>query len=61
MFILLPSIVYLMVYEDIIPLGMVGLVQFTRTELLSVSITALMTGGLGAVDDHHYTYISTAD
>ena len=38
-----------------IPLGMVGLVQVTRTVLLLISIIALMTGGLGAVDnDNHY-------
>ena len=57
---LLLSVTYMMVYMVIIPLGIVGLVQFTCTELLLILITALMTGGLGAADDHHYTYISTA-
>ena len=37
----------------IIPLGMVGLVQITRTVLLLIAMTALMTGGLGATDTCH--------
>ena len=41
---------YLMVYEVIIPLGIVGLVHITRTELLLIAVTELMTGGLGTVD-----------
>ena len=43
---------YLMVYVVIIPLGIVGLVQFTRTTLLLILTTALMTGGLGTIDSH---------
>ena len=34
----------------IIPLGMVGLVQVTRTVLLLIAMTALMTGALEAFD-----------
>ena len=41
-----------MVYEVMIPLGIVGLVQFTRTVLLLIATIVLMTGGLGAVDHH---------
>ena len=44
---------YLMVYVVIIPLGIVGLVQFTRTTLLLILTTALMTGGLGTIDSHY--------
>ena len=50
---LLPA-TYLMVYDVIIPFGIVGLVQviITRTVLLLMLTTELMTGGLGAVDNH---------
>ena len=41
-----------MVYEVMIPLGIVGLVQVTRTVLLLIAIIVLMTGGLGAIDNH---------
>ena len=44
---------YLMVYVVIIPLGIVGLVHITRTELLLILTTVLMTGGLGTVDSHY--------
>ena len=44
---------YLMVYEVIIPLGIVGLVHITLTVLLLILKTALMTGGLGTVDSHY--------
>ena len=45
---LLPSETNLMVYEVIIPLGIVGLLQVTRTILTLILATTLMTGGLGA-------------
>ena len=54
---LLPSTTYLMVYVVIIPLGIVGLVQFTCTELLLTLVTVLMIGGVGAVNGHIYVYV----
>ena len=42
-----------MVYNVIIPLGIVGLVQVTRTVPLLMLTTELMTGGLGAVNNHY--------
>ena len=55
---LLLSVTYMMVYMVIIPLGIVGLVHVTRTELLLIAVIVSMTGGLGAVDDYmnFYTY-----
>ena len=52
MLIFLPSKIYLMVYEDIIPLGIVGLVQFTCTVSLLIPVTVLMAGGVEAVNNH---------
>ena len=43
-----------MLYEVIIPLGIVGLLQVTRTVVSLISVTSLMTGGLGAVDIDKY-------
>ena len=39
-----------MVYKAIIPSGMVGLVQVTWTVVVLILATALMTGGLEAVE-----------
>ena len=46
-----------MVYVVMIPLGIVGLVQVTRTALVLILTTASMTGGLGAV--HKTLYVVT--
>ena len=54
---LLLSVTYMMVYMVIIPLGIVGLVHVTRTELLLIAVSVSMTGGLGAVDDYMNFYI----
>jgi len=40
-------------YDVIIPLSIVGLVQVTHTVLLLMLTTELMTGGLGAMDNHN--------
>ena len=50
-------LLYVTVYVVMIPLGMVGLVQVTRTVLLLISTIVLITGGLEAV--HKSLYVVT--
>ena len=44
-----PSTLYAMVYTVRIPLGLAGILHSTRTDAESIAVTALITGGLGAV------------
>ena len=53
---LLLSVTYLMVYEEMIPLGIVGLLQITLTVLTLILIISLIIGGLETVDQFS-TYI----
>ena len=45
----LPSVLYVMVNTVRIPLGLVGILHSTRTDVESIAVTALITGGLGAI------------
>ena len=46
-----------MVYTVNIPLGLVGILHSTRTDAESIAVTALITGGLGAVVRYIGTYV----
>ena len=47
-----PSTLYAMVYTVRIPLGLTGILHSIRTDVESIVVTALITGGLGATYSH---------
>lgn len=50
-----------MVYIEIIPLGVTGLLQVTSTASILIPVTVLMIGGVEAVDSYYEISMITYD